>query len=139
MNQLQRFLHDPLVLLPQKAQGPGVGIAAGADHIVAGHELRVDALGHQYGHAPGNVFLAAPLHGGAVQQHRAGDLGELAHDGFQNGGLAGAVGANQGHDLPPLDLEAHIPDEGLPVIAYGKLFRFQKSAHSLAPFLWSII
>ena len=116
-------IHDnALVLLAQQAQGPGIGVAAGADHIKAGHELRVHPLGHENGHFLGDLILPQLLHGASLQQHGTGNLGQLPNDGFQDGGLAGAVGANEGHDPAPLNAEAHLPDQGLPVVANGQIF-----------------
>ena len=46
----------------------GVGIAAGADDVAAGHELGVHAGRHQDGHAAGNVAPAAAAHVRAVEE-----------------------------------------------------------------------
>ena len=79
---LQRALHDGLILRLQNAQPPGIGVAAAAHHVPAGHQLRLHAGRHQNGHAPGDLIAAALLHGLAVQKHCAGHLGELADNGF---------------------------------------------------------
>ncbi len=47
---------------------------------------------------------------GALELHPAGARVEQAADGLESGGLAGAVGADQGHDLAAVDLEGDPPE-----------------------------
>ena len=115
----KRLLDDLLIFVPQDAEPSRVGIAARADHIAAGHELRFDARGHQDRHAACDIISAARLHRLAIQIHCAGKLRQLTDDGFQDRRLARAVRPDERNDLSPLHAEGHILDEGLAVVADG--------------------
>ena len=64
----EALLDDGLVLRAEDAEMAGVGIAAGADDVAAGHELGVHAGRHQDGHAAGDVAPAAAAHVRAVEE-----------------------------------------------------------------------
>ena len=51
---------------------------------------------------------------GALEVNGPG-VGELAQDGLEEGGLARPVGPDEGHDLPAVEVEGHIPQKfGVP-------------------------
>ena len=99
----------------------------------------MDALGHNNGHFLSDLPAGKPVHGSILHQHRAGNFAKLPHNGFQDRGLSRAVRANEGDDLPLLDLQADILDQCLAVVAHGQVLGLQIGAHASAPFLRSII
>ena len=82
VDPIQRGLNHFLVPFPQQSQGTGVGVAARGHHIPAGHELRMDALGHNNGHFLGDLPAGKPVHGSILHQHRTGYFAKLPHNGF---------------------------------------------------------
>ena len=115
-----------------------IGIAAAADHVAAGHELRVHAGGHEDGHAAGDGVAAARAQLLAVQIRGAADARQLPGDGLEDGRLAGAVRADERDDPAALYREGDLGDERLAVVADGQGIGLQ-IIHHCAPFLWSII
>ena len=68
MNWHDDYLAREKFLRAEDAEMAGVGIAAGADDVAAGHELGVHACRHQDGHAAGDVAPAAAAHVRAVEE-----------------------------------------------------------------------
>ena len=98
----QALVHNLSVFRGQDAELSRIGIAAAADHVAAGHELRVHAGGHEDGHAAGDGVAAARAQLLAVQIRGAADARQLPGDGLEDGRLAGAVRADERDDSPAL-------------------------------------
>lgn len=81
-----------------------MGVAAHHHHLMDGNgETPVDAA------ALGNHRHAVPALAGGMAEDVDSAFGEgfLAEDGFEQGGLAGPVGAHQGHPFPRGNREGH--------------------------------
>ena len=75
-----------------------------------------------------------PADRAALEAHHVGGNAQQAHDRFQQGRLAGAVGADQGDDLAGADLEVYAV-ERLEVAVAGDqpVGRQQRRAHASMP------
>ena len=56
-----------------------------------------------------------------------GDHGRQAHDGSQDGGLAGPVGAHHRHDLAPLDSQGCLVQSYYPAVMDRYVDQLEKS------------
>ena len=65
-------------------------------------------LKHDSGVAAHGLPLAIRVH--AKHGHRAARRRPMAFEGFERGGLAGAIGAEEGEEFAPADLKAHAAD-----------------------------
>ena len=131
VDPLQGLTDDALVGLGQFAQGVGVGIAAHRHHFAAGHQFRTDPVGKHHRHLPGHLPGRPGVYLPPADVHHAAQLGQMAGDGLEDGGLPRPVGADQREDRPLFDLDADVVYEHLPVIAHGQIFRFEISHRSL--------
>ena len=57
---------------------------------------------------------------GQLKLDRTG-VGNLAQDAAEQGGLPGAIGADQGHDFPAVELEGDIPQDALPLQGHAQV------------------
>ena len=138
MNQGQRLFHLLPVLLGELANGIGVGIAAHGHQLLAGHQLRMNAV-CQHHRQMGCHFLGRPaVHIPVLDVHTSADCPKVPGNGFENGGFARAIGSHQGQYLSFFNADINIVNQNIPMIPYGKLLCFQ-IAHCLCPFLVAIM
>ena len=129
----QGVFNNGPILRPQQAQPSGVGVAAGADNVPAGHQLRVNPLRGDNGQPLRQFFFRHLPQSLLIQVYRPRHGRQLAGQGFQNGGFSGAVRADQCHDLPTPDMQADVFDQGLAPIAHRQAGRIQIRLHPYTP------
>ena len=100
-------------LLPGGCGGGPVAARRGAERQVLVDGKRREhaaAFRHQRHAGADDQFRPQPAHCPAVERDRARVGRDQADDGAERRGLAGAVGAEQGHDLSRIDRQTDIPD-----------------------------
>ncbi len=142
----ERLIHGSTVCGTQAAGDAEVAVASHADDLTHGDgEGPVDffALRHVADESSAVVVrvLAAaatvtadglPVEGDATGVH-----GHDPHDGFEEGGFAGAVHANQAADTPGVQGEGCAGEGTDWPVVHVHIFAAEKSAHSLCSFWWS--
>ena len=126
----------------------GAQATGDAEIAVTAH---ADDLAHRDGEGPVNLLAlrnvaddsgtvavgALAADGLPVQGDCAGVRGHNPHDGFEEGGLAGAVHADQAADTPGVQGEGCAGEGADWPVVHVHIFAAEKSAHSLCSFWWS--
>ena len=123
-----------LIVLREQAQTAGIGVTPGGDNVPAGHQLRLHPLRKHHRHPGSQLLIRKATEALAVNRHGSPDSFQLPGDGFENGTLARAVWADEGHDLAFRDVDRNVPNQRLSVVAHGELTGLKvEIRHVIAP------
>ena len=111
-----------------------VGVVVAADEQVLAHgHVGEDhlALGHQHGRVADAAPGGLAGRGATVDEHLARPGRQQADDGFEQGGLARAVGPEQADDLPGADVQARAVDDFEAAVAAAKISDLEQHLETL--------